>query len=69
MPSTTLSTYGHVADCFTEDDSCYILGADNEADGLPLCPGSDMDDCRLSRRSTGTRSEGTVEAAVTSNGE
>ena len=31
-------------DCFTEDGSYYVLGADNEADGLPLC--LMMDDCR-----------------------
>ena len=31
-------------DCFTEDGSYYVIGADNEADGLPLC--LMMDDCR-----------------------
>ena len=31
-------------DCFTEDGSYYVLGADNDADGLPLC--LMMDDCR-----------------------
>lgn len=31
-------------DCFTEDGSYYVLGADNEADDLPLC--LMMDDCR-----------------------
>lgn len=30
--------------CFTEDGSYYVLGADNEADDLPLC--LMMDDCR-----------------------
>ena len=30
--------------CFTEDGSYYVIGADNEADGLPLC--LMMDDCR-----------------------
>ena len=31
-------------DCFTEDGSYYVVGADNDADGLPLC--LMMDDCR-----------------------
>ena len=31
-------------DCFTEDGAYYVTGADNEADGLPLC--LMMDDCR-----------------------
>ncbi len=31
-------------DCFTEDGSYYVIGADNDADGLPLC--LMMDDCR-----------------------
>ena len=31
-------------DCFCEDGSYYVIGADNEADGLPLC--LMMDDCR-----------------------
>ena len=31
-------------DCFTQDGSYYVLGADNDADDLPLC--LMMDDCR-----------------------
>lgn len=31
-------------DCFTEDGSYYVIAADNESDGLPLC--LMMDDCR-----------------------
>lgn len=30
--------------CFTEDGSYYVIGADNDAEGLPLC--LMMDDCR-----------------------
>ena len=30
--------------CFTEDGAYYVVGADNDADGLPLC--LMMDDCR-----------------------
>ena len=31
-------------DCFTEDGSYFVIGADNDADALPLC--LMMDDCR-----------------------
>lgn len=31
-------------ECFADDGSYYVIGADNDADGLPLC--LMMDDCR-----------------------
>ena len=31
-------------DCFAEDGSYFVIGADNDAEGLPLC--LMMDDCR-----------------------